>query len=298
MTRVIAVTGGKGGTGKTFLAVNLAYLLGSNAKTLLVDADVDNPCTRTFLDTRPVSRVSISEFRPKISSRKCKLCGLCVQNCPEHALLMIPGRNVVLMPQLCAGCGVCKIVCPFDAIEESRVEAGAIEHYDGVFDGRLDSVIGELKPTTRRTAVMILKTLNHVKKKMNNYDYVVIDAPAGTGSGIYAVMNFSEVIVAVTEPTRLGLMDLKKLYKLYERMENEKKMFVIINKHGLRGEIFGEVEEFLRKSGLEWWSIPYDKNVVEAYVKGSVLVKDYPETPSAVSIKKISEELLENIRGD
>ncbi|RLG06166.1 MAG: hypothetical protein DRN65_05760, partial [Thaumarchaeota archaeon] len=156
----------------------------------------------------------------------------------------------------------------------------------------------ELKPTTRRTAVMILKTLNHVKKRMENYEYVIIDVPAGTGSGIYAAMDFSKTIVAVTEPTRLGLMDLKKLYKLYKQLKDGKRIFVVVNKYGLRGEIIDEVEEFLRESGLKWWSIPYDEHVVEAYVRGAVLVRDYPESPSAISIRNISEELMRSIKED
>jgi len=298
MPHVIAVTGGKGGTGKTFLAVNLAYLFGSRARTLLVDVDVDNPCVKTFLDVKPSSTLSISEFRPEIDHEKCKLCGICVQNCPEHALLMIPERKIVLMPQLCSGCGVCKLVCPFNAIKESKVEAGMIESYKDAFAGKLDAIIGELKPTTRRTAVMILKTLNHVKKRMENYEYVIIDVPAGTGSGIYAAMDFSKTIVAVTEPTRLGLMDLKKLYKLYKRLKDGKRIFVAVNKYGLRGEIIDEVEEFLRESELKWWSIPYDERVVEAYVRGAVLVRDYPESPSAISIRNISEELMRSIKED
>jgi len=297
MTHVISVTGGKGGTGKTFLAVNLAYLLGSKAKTLLVDIDVDNPCVKTFLDVKPVSITPINEFRPKINHERCKLCGLCVQNCPEHALLMIPGRNLVLMPQLCSGCGVCKLVCPFNAIEESRIEAGVIESYTKAFSGKLDVVIGELRPTARRTAVMILKTLNYVKEMMKDYEYIVIDVPAGTGSGIYAAMDFSESIIAVTEPTRLGLTDLEKLYKLYQLLGSRKELFVVVNKYGLRGEIIDEVKAFLRRCGIKWWSIPYDDHVVEAYVRGSILVKDYSESPSAISIKNISEELLEVVRG-
>ncbi len=289
MTKVIAVTGGKGGTGKTLLAVNLAFTLSEVGRTLLVDADVDNPCSKGFVKSKPTSREVVKEFRPKIVEEKCRLCGACVQNCHEHALMLIPGKRVILMPELCEGCGVCKLVCPFEAIEDSWVEAGYIEEHKD--DHHLDAVIGELKPTTRRTPVMILKTLRHAEKKMRDYDYVVVDSPPGTGSGIYTIMMFSDVIIVVTEPTRLGLTDLKKLIKLYKKTES-KKIFAVINKVGLRGEMRVEVENALRKAGIVFWHIPYDISVVKSYVNGNLLVKTQPESRAAKAIRGIAEELI------
>ena len=291
MTTVIAVTGGKGGTGKTLLAVNLAYILSRNDKTLLVDADVDNPCSKTFLKTSPNFRKIVKEFRPRINQDKCKLCGTCVQNCHEHALLLIPGKRVTLMPELCEGCGVCKIVCPFDAIEDSWIDSGCIEEYQ--VSENLDAIVGELKPTTKRTPVMILKTLKHAEERMNNYRYVVVDSPPGTGSGIYAVMRFSEKILAVTEPTRLGLTDLMKLYRLYKQVKPERKLLVVVNKSGIRGELREELEETLSNLKVEWRKIPYDESAVKSYVEGSILVERFPDTPSAQAITRIAREIFE-----
>ena len=289
MTKVIAVTGGKGGTGKTLLAVNLAFILNEVGRTLLVDADVDNPCSRSFIKSKPTSREVVKEFRPKIDEKKCKLCGLCVKNCHQHALLIIPEKKVVLMPELCEGCGVCKLICPFEAIGDSWIEAGYIEEHES--DGKVNAVIGELKPTTRRTPVMILKTLRHAEKRMRGYDYVVVDSPPGTGSGVYAILMFADFVITVTEPTRLGLTDLGKLLKLYEKAEN-KKMFAVINKVGLRGEMRVEVEDALRKAGITFWHIPYDISVVKSYVDGEILVGAQPESPAAKAIRSIAEEII------
>lgn len=291
MVRVIAVTGGKGGTGKTLLAINLAYAFGKLGRVLLVDGDVDNPCSRTFLKSNPVAREIVREFRPEIRADRCRLCGLCVQNCHPHALLLIPGEQVILMPTLCEGCGVCKLVCPFDAIEDSWIEAGKIEEYYG--QNEFDVIIGELKPTTRRTPVMTLKTLRYAEKKLKEYDYLIIDSPPGTGSGVYAIMKLSNLIIAVTEPTKLGLADLTKLYTLYRRMET-RRILIALNKAGLRGGIEEEIRKFAEEKGLDLVEIPYDNKVVRAYVKGAILLREYPDSPASKAIQR----LVETISGE
>jgi len=289
MRSIISVVGGKGGTGKTLLAVNIAFFLSKKGRVLLADLDVDNPCTRTFFRAKPKRKMTIKEFRPEIDEGTCVSCGACVENCQSHALLLIPGRGATLMPALCEGCGVCRLVCPVKAIKDSWVESGYVEEYGTVMEG-LDLVVGELKPTTRRTPVMILKTLKYVKEKVRGYDYVVLDSPPGTGSGIYAIIEFSDLILAVTEPTKLGLADLKKLHKLYEEIEG-KEMLVVINKTGLKGEVREELEEFLRGKGLNWESIPYDGCVISSYVSGTFLSEKCPDSPAAKAIEKITEHL-------
>ncbi|MCD6421441.1 MAG: P-loop NTPase [Thaumarchaeota archaeon] len=290
MAKILAVVGGKGGTGKTLLALNLAYGLSKLGKTLLIDVDVDNPCSKTFLRAEPSSREVVKEFRPRIIEDRCRLCGVCVQNCHSHALILIPGKRVMLSSELCEGCGVCRLVCPFKAIEDSWIEAGHIEEYR--MDYGFDAIVGELKPTTRRTPVMILKTLRYAEKRIGEYDYAVADSPPGTGSGIYAIMSYADLIIAVTEPTRLGLSDLEKLYKLYEKT-GSKRLLVAINKSGLRGGVHRELEKFLEEIGVEWIEIPYDESVVRSYAEGSILIEKYPRSPAAEAVKKILERVSE-----
>ena len=290
MAKVVAVTGGKGGTGKTLISVNLAHIFSEKGRTLLVDVDVDNPCTKTFFKKTPISRKTVKEFRPEIDEAACKLCGICVQKCYGHALLLIPGRKLVLLPSLCEGCAICRLVCPFNAINDSWVDSGYIEEY--VVNDGLDAVVGELSPATRRTPVMILKTLKRMEEKMDGYRYVVIDSPPGTGSGIYGVMDYADLIISVTEPTRLGLSDLMKIYKLYGKLKPEKRIIAVINKVGLRGEIRREIEDFLNRSGIPWRVIPYDGSVVKSYARESILVNEYPDSPSAKAIREIAAEVL------
>ena len=286
MTEVISVAGGKGGTGKTLVAVNLAYMLNRDRRTLLVDVDVDNPCTRSFFEVRQLWEKKVLEFRPKINQDLCKLCGTCVRNCPEHALVMIPGKQVMLVEELCAGCGVCRLVCPFNAVEESWIEGGVVKGYE-TEDG-IDLVVGELQPTCRRSPVMILKTLNVVKDLIGKYEYIVMDAPPGADAGIYSIMDCSETILAVTEPTPLGLMDLKKIYRLYQKFFHGRKRFmVIVNKYGLPGGSDQETRRFLEENGIAWTTIPYDDLIVRSYIAGELIVKTHPDSKAADSIRGV-----------
>jgi len=286
LTEIISVAGGKGGTGKTLVAVNLAYMLNQDRRTLLVDVDVDNPCTRSFFEVRQLWEKKVLEFRPKINQDLCKLCGICVRNCPEHALVMIPGKQVMLVEELCAGCGVCRLVCPFNAIEESWIEGGVVKGYE-TGDG-IDLVVGELQPTRRRSPVMILKTLNVVKDLIEKYEYIVMDAPPGADAGIYSIMDYSETILAVTEPTPLGLMDLKKIYRLYQKFFHGRKRFmVIINKYGLPGGSDQETRRFLEENGIAWTTIPYDDLIVRSYIAGELIVKTHPDSKAASSLRGV-----------
>ena len=294
MTEIISVIGGKGGTGKTLVAVNLAYMLSRDYRTLLVDVDVDNPCAMSFFKARQLWEKKVLEFRPRINQDLCKLCGTCVRNCPEHALVMIPGKQVILVEELCAGCGVCRLVCPFDAIEESWIEGGVIRGYE-TEDG-VDLVVGELQPTCRRSPVMILKTLNVVEDFMRKYGYIIMDAPPGADAGIYSIMDRSEIILAVTEPTPLGLMDLRKVYRLYQKFFHGKKRFlVIVNKYGLPGGSDHETRRFLDENGIAWTTIPYDDLVVRSYISGELIIKAHPNSEAANSLRRVIELLGKKI---
>lgn len=289
MTEKISIVGGKGGTGKTLIAVNLAYLLSLRDRTLLVDADADNPCIKPFFEAEKIWEEEVAEFRPRIMESVCTLCGKCVAHCPEHALALIPGKRTILIESLCSGCGVCRIICPANAIKDSWIKSGSISGY--AVNDRLELIVGELTPTCKRSATIIMKALETAEKSSKGHGYVVVDAPPGTGAGIYSIIKFSDIVMAVTEPTPLGLNDLKKLYRLFMKFFSDKQLYVIVNKHGLPGGSEEDLRRFLKDEGISWLKVPYDDLVVESYVAGRILVKDYPSSRAAEAIKKIAEEI-------
>jgi len=285
--KIIAVGGGKGGTGKTVLAVNLAYGLAEKGRrVLLVDLDVDNPCTYTFLDIKLRMIKEVYTYKPKILEEKCTLCGECVKYCPVHALVLIPERKLLFFPTLCESCLNCMVVCPEKAILEDKTVIGWIKQGSM---GSIDLIVGEIKPGERKTDEVISETLNYALENADSYDLLILDVPPGTGRGVYEALKHADLVIAVTEPTRLGLNDLRKFYKLLNVVKKES--VVVINKYGLKKGVYGELEALIEKLKVRVFEIPYDKHLVEAYISGKIVLEVFPESPSAKAIKEIVDEL-------
>ena len=286
---VYAVTGGKGGTGKTVLAVNMALTMSSitGKPVLLVDVDVDNPCAHQLLgaETRVVREVR--SFKPVVDEEACTRCGSCVEHCPAHALILMPDSAPKLIETLCEGCALCMHVCPSGAVGRGGRVTGWIREAE--VDG-IHLVVGELRPGDRKYHTVMEETVRYSEGLWKRYRVVVVDTPPGTGKGIRMVLERSDLVVAVTEPTRLGLLDLDRLNRLVEGLG--KPEVVVINKYGLPGGIHRELEAYLRERGLRWFRVRYDRRLVEAYVSGRPVVFYDPEAPSSRDVTALSKALL------
>ncbi len=264
----VAVVGGKGGTGKTIIAVNVACALARESKTLLIDADVDNPCalnTMRALKIELIEEHQITKFKPMIDKTKCNNCGECVNVCPEHALVSIPGTGIILVETLCAGCGCCMIVCNQGAIIEQQVPEAVVRYYRTELP---DLLVGELLPGHRRSFVVITRLIEDYKELFSRYENVIIDSPPGTGAGVFAILRNSDKVIIVTEPTPLGIADFTKLLKLIKRKFSEKKGIVVINKSTLNRELCYKIREICLENSIEYVELPYSKSIVNCYVMG------------------------------
>ncbi len=288
---IIAVAGGKGGVGKTIIAVNIALLLQDRGRVLLIDADADNPCVEPTLRDAGVRINEIEEvhrFRPRVLEDKCDLCGRCVQVCPEHAIILIPSQRLMIIDTLCAGCGCCSIVCDRKAIVEDRVVEGYIKR-GNVF--KIDLLISELKPGEKRSYVVTTKMMETYRKNFNNYDYVIIDSPPGTGAGVFSILKNSDVHVIVTEASQLGLADFRKIMKLKEEKLPHKKSIVVINKYDLNMEVTGEIERYCSERGIPIVKIPYSDNIAKLYMAGRPIVLENIEE------RRFFDEIVSKILG-
>jgi MinD superfamily P-loop ATPase len=263
---IIAITGGKGGTGKSTVATSLAYKLSKTSKVLLIDADVDCPNDHLLLDIKREHLKKIEQRIPKFDYSKCKKCGACASVCKSNAIVSVKDQYPIFLENQCNGCGACKIVCKFGAISWTFKEVGNI--YRGKKDN-LDLLSGELK-TNQPVSEFVV---NHLNKELLNikdrYDYVIIDTAAGTHCPVIAALENAEKVIAVTEPTPLGSHDLNVILGLLKKMNKEG--YVIINRAdiGNKDQIISLAKEYDRKVILE---IKFSKEVIDSYTNGKPII--------------------------
>ena len=259
---IISIASGKGGTGKTTVAVNLALSL---ENVQLIDCDVEEPNDHIFLNPDIEKIEDVHVECPVIDKERCDLCGQCARFCMYNAIA-VTKNGVIVFPELCHSCGGCKLVCPRDAITYERRAIGKIK------SGRAKHVefhTGVMNPGEIR-ATPIVKQL---KKKVDGKKYAILDAPPGAGCLVIEAIEDSDFCILVTEPTPFGLYDLKLAVDVVRKLRIP--FGVVINKDGIgdrRVEVFCSREEIpiLMK-------IPFDRKIADLYSKGVPFVLEMEE---------------------
>ena len=285
---VIAVTGGKGGTGKTSVAVNLAAALGMKGyRVLLVDADVDSPTAAIVLGVQPQLIQQVEAFVPTIVEAECGACGKCAEACRAHALIQIAGRKPMFFDELCSGCEACRLACPFRAIERGSKVIGFVHR--AVRDN-VSYIGGELKPNETRSAQVVAATKDAAFSYAgrDSCDIMIVDTPPGTHCNVVHSLRAADVALAVTEPTPLGTYDLSLILKLASMLGIPCK--VVLNRADMPGHDKDSVVQVARSSKSEVIAdIPIDRALFESYTAGEPLVTAHPNSPAARSIMKLAE---------
>ena len=277
----IAVASGKGGTGKTLVAVNLASVLASERPTGLIDCDVEAPNDHLFLKPTLGEPVEVSKRIPVVDEARCTGCRACSEACEFGALALI-GDRVLVFDELCHGCGRCGLVCPAGAIREVDHPLGVIERGtagDIAFGhGRLH--IGE---------AMASPIIAELKRTAPERDRVILDAPPGTACTVITTLYGVDAVLLVTEPTPFGLHDLRAAVGVVRTLGLP--AGVVINRDGT-GD--GDVERFCEEERLPvFLRIPFDRRIAETGADARVLVDALPEwRPRFVELAERAEELV------
>jgi len=257
----IAVASGKGGTGKTTVATNLALSL---KKAQLIDCDVEEPNANIFLKAEIEEIEDVMVMIPEIDKEKCDYCGRCSEFCMYNALAIVPS-DVLVFPDLCHSCGGCELVCPRDAVSWHERVVGRVEHgwADGIdfYHGLLN--VGEIQ------AIPVIKAL---KKKVDKSKDVILDVPPGTSCPVIETIGGSDYCILVTEPTPFGLHDLKLAVDVLRHLYIP--FGVIINRDGIGDK---KVELYCQNEKIPvLMKIPQSREIAQLYSEGIPFVSKLP----------------------
>jgi MinD superfamily P-loop ATPase len=259
---IITVASGKGGPGKTTVAVNMALSL---ENVQLLDCDVEEPNSHILLQPTITETEPVYTKVPVISEELCVYCGKCSKFCAYNALFVAP-KTVMVFPELCHSCGGCMLVCPKDAITETERQIGVIKK--GEAKG-VELVYGELNVGE----AMAVPLIRAVKNQMKNDKTVIIDAPPGTACSLVASVHKTDYCILVTEPTPFGLHDLKITVQVLKDLGVP--MGVVINRAGIGDR---KVYEYCEKEKIPLLlEIPFSKKIAELYSRGVPFVAEMPE---------------------
>ena len=260
---IISIASGKGGTGKTTIATNLAFALGENVQ--LLDCDVEEPNSHLFLKPEIKEEIPVIAPIPLIDEDKCTYCKKCMEICRFGAIAIV-GKTVLTFPELCHSCGGCIAVCPENAVSEMDRELGKIER--GNLD-LIEFISGRLK-VGEVMAPPIIKDVRTYEKK----DFInIVDAPPGTSCPVIASMKGADFILLVTEPTPFGLNDLKLAVEAVKILGIPHGL--VINRAGIGND---DVKKYAEKENLPiLMEIPFDRKIAETYSKGELVVRAMPE---------------------
>jgi MinD superfamily P-loop ATPase len=262
----IAIASGKGGTGKTTVSTNLAYVASQQGgQVAYLDCDVEEPNGHIFLKPQLTESRPVGSLIPAVDSQKCTHCGACARICHFNAIVCL-GNIVLVFPELCHSCGGCSLVCPDGAIIEVTRERGRLDigrsGSMAVYQGLLN--IGE---------VMSTPVIRAVKESLGKADLEIIDAPPGTSCPVIESVRGCDYVLLVTESTPFGLNDLRLAVAMVRALKLP--FGVVINRAGLGND---GVQSYCLEEQIPLLAqIPDDRRVAEAYSRGELIAQVLPD---------------------
>ncbi|NCC93161.1 MAG: (4Fe-4S)-binding protein [Opitutae bacterium] len=261
----IAIASGKGGTGKTTVAVHLAaWLAGRGHEIQYLDCDVEEPNGHLFLKPEIKAAEPAAIPVPVVDMNRCTACGKCAAVCEFNAIAML--KKPMVFPELCHGCGACTLVCPVDAIREEPRDIGTVE----------TGLAGPIRFTQGRLNVgepMSPPLIRAVKIRRDPAAIALFDSPPGTSCPVIATVRAADFIVLVTEPSPFGLHDLTLAVETFRPMGLP--FGVVVNRADPADE---RVQDFCRQQEIPVLAeLPDDRRVAETYARGELLFDRLPE---------------------
>lgn len=259
----VAVASGKGGTGKTTVALNLASVMGK--KVQLLDCDVEEPDDHLFFKERLETTQDVTVKIPKVNLLRCNGCEECSDFCQFGAITMV-GEKPLVFPEMCHGCGGCTLICPKSAITEIEQHIAVVE---SLVHGNIHLIHGRLDIGS----TLAPEVIRAVKSEADKNATIILDAPPGTSCPVVTTLEGTDFVVLVTEPTPFGLHDLTLAVNMVHALEIP--FGVVINRSGDHDD---GILEFCGKNGIPvLLRIPDDRRIAESYSRGELIIDALPE---------------------
>ncbi|MBW1615246.1 MAG: ATP-binding protein [Deltaproteobacteria bacterium] len=260
---IISIASGKGGTGKTTIATNLAFSLKADA--VLLDCDVEAPNSHLFLNPKFEKTETVYTPVPEIDFEKCTLCGKCAEICRFNSIAVLP-EKVLTFPELCHSCGGCFEVCPENAVSEAKRELGTI---GSGYCGDIFFVNGRIRVGEAMAPPLIKKVKSYIDKRKIN----IIDAPPGTSCPVMTAMKNTDFVLLVTEPTPFGLHDLTLAVEAVKVLNIP--CGLVINRADMGDS---RVKDYAEDNNIPiLMEIPFDRKIAEIYSRGELIVSAMPK---------------------
>jgi len=266
----LAIASGKGGTGKSMVAANLAYTLSLTEPVTLVDCDVEEPNLHLFFPAAAMT-TDVTVPVPVIDEFACKHCGKCEDFCQFGALTVLESR-VLFFPELCHSCGGCTLVCPKGAaIHEEPKRIGTVSISTPLPNLKL---ISGMLDTGIPHAVPIIRT---AKKQAAGDPLVICDTSPGTSCPVVETLDGCDACILVTESTPFGLHDLRLAVDVAARLGVP--IGIVINRSDGKDQA---TLAFCTDHDLEvMMTIPFEREIAAIQSRGDLLCRVRPEWQKA-----------------
>jgi MinD superfamily P-loop ATPase len=268
---IIAVASGKGGTGKTTVAVAMA--VASEKPVQYIDCDVEEPNGSIFIKPEITGTKTVTVQVPVIDEDKCTSCGKCARFCRFNALVSL-GTPPMVFPELCHSCGGCEIVCPAEAISWKELPVGELS-----FGKKPGTEISVIQGKLNVGSVLAPPIIKAAKKAASDLPLTIVDCPPGTSCPVIEAISGADHVLLVTEPTPFGLHDLKLAVETATELKLP--FSVVINRfdEGDQG-----VEDYCRELGIPvHMRIPHSRKVAEVCSRGGTILEGLPEMKALFS---------------
>ncbi|HEU17552.1 MAG TPA: (4Fe-4S)-binding protein [Methanolinea sp.] len=281
----IVVISGKGGTGKTIFTASLTDLIPGPIG--IADCDVEAANLALLLEhvdvrSRPFSGLE----KARIIQDLCVGCGLCSINCRFDAIECQDGEYIV-DPVHCEGCGVCMDICPEKAIVMEPMRDGTI-YLSRTSKGLMSHA--ELCAGSGTSGLLVDQVKKEITGEMRDEKALIADGPPGIGCPTISAVSGMDAAVIVTEPSVSGLHDLERLVRMARGFDI--RLFLVINKYDLEPGMSKKVGDYAATENIPVLGcVPFDPAVVDAVRKGIPPTRQ--DSPASQAIRSAYDKLAE-----